>query len=106
MHITVLQPILLAILLAGCFSPPGTNPECQGVTTEVCREAATFALDSLSPDAREGARALAVRPTASSVCNDDDNPVLDVDVQPSTTVEPLVITLGRDTRGRLVACTY
>lgn len=100
----VLLLFALTALTTGC--PVPLSPTCEGVTPEVCSETAELVLNLISRDERDAAEVLAVRPTQSSVCNDADAPVLDVEVQFAGNPERSVITVGRDSRNRMVICTY
>lgn len=104
MRKSVLLLTALTILMTGC--PALLSPACEGVTPEVCREAADLSLNSISRDERSRAEVLAVRPTQSTVCNDADAPILDVEVQFTGNPERSVITVGRDSRNQMVICTY
>lgn len=100
----VLVLVALPILLTAC--PALFDPACDGVTLEACRQSADLVLSSISQDERSRAEVLAVRPTQSSICNDDDAPLVDVEVRFLGNPERSVITVGRNTRDRLLICTY
>ncbi len=48
----------------------------------------------------------AVRATESEVCDQDIDPQFDVTFQLRDRSEPVVVTVGETTAGRLAACSY